>query len=178
MSEAIIAALKMALDAGFDVDVHPNAACTAQVVTISMPYVLLSVIKPTLDDAAKFIEEASIELGHPRTVSMEDVREVYEEVKGKYRADLRGPYETPSAGIDPEPPAAPVTFKTIRERVLSAVKGGEDRTAASWALTQAAHELRQVPTQSFWNAADDLDGIVRDKNGDPVGNNPYAEVPA
>lgn len=169
MSEAIIAALKMARDAGFEVDVHPNAACTAQVVTISMPYALLSVIKPTLDDAAKFIEAASIELGHPRTVSMEDVREVCGD--GAHSIDLRGPYETPSAGIDPEPPAAPVTFKTIRERVLSYYSVGEIGLVDD-VLLRAATYLRDVPSQSFWNAADELAGIVRDKR------DPHAEVPA
>ena len=160
MSEAIIAAMKMAQESGLEVDVHPNAPCTAQVVTISASCVMLSVLKSTLDDAAKFIEAAAIALGQPCTVSMEDARAVCEGT------------DAPSAGIDPEPAAAPVTLKTIRERVLSVVKGGADRTAASSALTQAAHELRQVPTQSFWNAADELEGIVRDKR------DPHAEVPA
>ena len=158
MSEAIIAAMKMAQEACLEVEAVQLGDGVS--VTVSAGGVVGSVLKSTLDDAAKFIEAAAIELGQPRTVSMEDARAVCEGT------------DTPSAGIDPEPAAAPVTFKTIRERVLSVIKAGEDRTAASWALTQAAHELRQVPTQSFWNAADELEGIVRDRR------DPHAEVPA
>lgn len=158
MSEAIIAAMKMAQEAGLEVEVVQLGDGVS--VTVSAGGVVGSVLKSTLDDAAKFIECAAIALGQPRTVSMEDARAVCEGT------------DTPSAGIDPDPAAASVTFKTIRDRVLRAVLGGEDFAVAGWALTQAAHELRQVPSQSFWNAADELEGIVRDKR------DPHAEVPA
>ena len=172
MSEAIIAALKMAQEAGLMSMVGPSEDGTCLSVTISTACTTLSVYKNSLDDADKFIEGAAIALGQPRTVSMEDARAVCGEAEGVGSIDLRGHSETPSAGIDPEATAAPVTFKTIRDRVLSVAKAGEDRVAARWALTQAAHELRQVPTQSFWNAADELEGIVRDRR------DPHAEVPA
>lgn len=65
--------------------------------------------------------------------------------------------------------------KKIRESVLAGFAEGRDRSNAAAALDAAAAMLRDIASQSFWNAADELEGIVRDKAA-PA--DPHAEVPA